>query len=35
MERGDLDAVDELMWLLDREDTSPLMVLLEMSGIDY
>ena len=35
MEHGDLDAVDELMWLLDREDTSPLMVLLEMSGIDY
>jgi hypothetical protein len=35
MERGDLDAVDELMWLLDREDTSPLMVLLEMGGMDY
>jgi uncharacterized membrane protein YgcG len=30
MEQGDKDAVDELLWLLDREDTSPLLVLLEM-----
>ena len=27
MEQGDKDAVDELLWLLDREDTSPLLVL--------
>ena len=30
MEKGDKDAVDELLWLLDREDTSPLLLLLEM-----
>ena len=28
---GERDAVDELMWLLDTEDTAPLMTLLESS----
>jgi hypothetical protein len=29
MEEGEKDAVDELLWLLDHEDTSPIVVALE------
>ena len=31
IQSGERDGVDELMWLLDTEDTAPLMTLLESS----